>query len=57
MAAFAAHSQEAVLKATALEVILNLLFNIPRQKDFLRFKMKFERRVIFFNDLIKEGVP
>ena len=45
MAAFAAHSQESVLKATALEVILKLLLNIPRQIGFLRFKVLLERRV------------
>jgi hypothetical protein len=51
----AAHSQEPVLKAAALEVILELLLHIPRQDRALRRQVGLERGIIFLDKLIKEG--
>ena len=42
MAAFAAHSQEAMLQPTTLEIVLEFLLNIPRQIGLLRFEVLFE---------------
>ena len=51
MTTIAAHPQKAVLKPTALEVILELLLNISRQIGLLRFEVLLERRVVLVNDL------
>lgn len=50
----ALHAQKSVLKATALEIILELLLNIPRQIGILRFEVLFEGWVVFINDLIEK---
>lgn len=55
MATLATHPQEAVLKATALQVILEFLFDIPRQRRILQLKVLLEHRLVFVNDLVKEG--
>jgi len=54
MTGVAAHSQKAVLKAPALEVVLELLLHIPRQVRALRRQVRLERRVVFLDELIKE---
>jgi hypothetical protein len=55
MTTFTRDTQEAMLKATALEVLLELLLNISKQTRILRLKMLLERRVVFVNDLVKKG--
>jgi hypothetical protein len=43
-----------VLKAAALEVILELLLHIPRQDRALRQQVGLEHGIIFLDKLIKE---
>ena len=50
MTAFAAHAQEAVLRAAALEVILELPLNIPRQGRVLGRQMRRELWIVFLNN-------
>ena len=47
MATVAAHAQEAMLEATALEVLLELLLHIPRQGRALRRQVRLERGIVF----------
>ena len=53
MTGVAAHPQEAVLKAAALEVILELLLNIPRQDRALRRQVSLEGGIVFMDKLDK----
>ena len=55
MTGVAAHPQEAVLKAAALEVIPELLLNIPRQDRALRRQVSLEGGIVFLDKLIKES--
>jgi hypothetical protein len=55
MAALAAHPQETVLEAPALEVVLELLLDIPRQGRALCRQIRLERGIGFLNESIEEG--
>jgi hypothetical protein len=55
MARITAHPQEPVLKAPALEVVLELLLDIPRQFAALLRQMGLERGVVFLDKLVKES--
>jgi hypothetical protein len=55
MTGIAAHAQETVLETPALEVVLELLLNISRQGIPLRRQVRLERRIVFLDDLVKEG--
>ena len=55
MATVATHPQEAMLKAAALEVVLELPLDIRRQILVLRRQMRLERRVILLDKWLKEG--
>jgi hypothetical protein len=54
VAALAAYPQEAVLEAAALEIGLELPFDIRRQERPLRRQLRGECRVVFPNELIQE---
>jgi len=51
----AAHPQETLLEPAALEVILELLLDIPRQGPTLLRQVGLERGIVFLDKLIKEG--
>jgi hypothetical protein len=55
MTAVTAHPQETVLETTASEVILELPLDIPRQLRTLCCQLGEENRVVFFDNLVKEG--
>jgi len=55
MAAITAHPQEPVLEPPALEVVLELLLNIPGQGRALGRQMDLERGVVFLDKLVKKG--
>ncbi|MFT4562267.1 MAG: hypothetical protein ACI9BW_002011 [Gammaproteobacteria bacterium] len=55
MATVTTYPQEAILKATACKVILELALDIPRQCASLRRQVDLERRIVFFDKLVKEG--
>jgi len=55
MTAVTAHPQETVLQTAAFEVTLKFPLDIPRQCRALRRQIGHERRVEFFDDLVKEG--
>jgi hypothetical protein len=55
MATIAADAEKAVLETAALEVLLELLLDIRRQAPALGRQVRFERGVIFLNELRKEG--
>ena len=55
MTSIAAHAQETMLETPALEVFLELLLNISRQGIALRRQVRLERRIVFLNELIKNG--
>lgn len=44
-----------MLERPALEVVLELLFNIPGETRALRCQVRLERRLILLDKLIKEG--
>jgi hypothetical protein len=49
------YPQEAILKATAFKVLVELALDIPRQCASLRRQVDLERRIVFFDKLVKEG--
>jgi len=55
MAALATHPQKATFKATEFEVSPKLPLKIRRQFRALCRQVGLERRVVFLNELIKEG--
>jgi hypothetical protein len=55
MAALATHPWKTVFETAALEVSLELLCHIPRQRRALDRQLRLERRVVILNELIKEG--
>jgi hypothetical protein len=55
MAAIATHPHEAVLKPPALEIVLEFLFDIPRQFAALIRQIDLERGAVFLDKLVKEG--
>jgi hypothetical protein len=55
MATLAAHPEEAILEAAALEVVLEPLLYLPRQVLALGRQMRLERRTELLDRLIKEG--
>ena len=54
MATATADAQEVVLEAAALEVVLELLFDIRRQVRALRRQIRLERREVLLDKLIEE---
>jgi hypothetical protein len=54
LAVFTAYTQKTVLEAAALEVILELPLDIPRQDRALGRKMGLERGIAFLDKLVKE---
>ena len=54
MTGVATHLQETIFQAAASEVVLELLFDIPRQRPTLRNKMVLERGIVLFNKLVKQ---
>tara|TARA_B110000503_G_scaffold103122_1_gene153990 strand:- start:169 stop:705 length:537 start_codon:yes stop_codon:yes gene_type:complete len=56
VARFTLHSQQTVLKTTALHVFLELPDNITRQAPALRRQHVFEQGPVFFYQLIKQRV-
>ena len=50
----AANAQKAVLQATALEIVFELGLHMYRQRPLTRRQMRYERRVVLFNELIQE---
>jgi len=51
----AAHPQESMLKASALEVFFERLLHVPRQFLSLRRQVRLERGIVFLDELIKES--
>ncbi len=55
MTGLATHPQETVLEASAFEVLVELVLDIPRQRGSLSRQVRLERGVVFFDQLVKEG--
>jgi len=55
MAALAPHAQKSMFKAAAFEVLVELALDIPWQCASLRRQVDLERRIVFFDRLVKEG--
>ena len=49
----AANSQEAVLQPAALEIVFELALHMYRQRPLARRQVRYERRVVGFNQLIQ----
>jgi hypothetical protein len=56
MARITAHPQETVLEPAALEVVLELLLDIPGQGHTPCHQVGLERRIVFLDKLVKEGM-
>ena len=50
----AADSQKAVLQPAALEIGFELALHMHRQRPLARRQVRYERRVVLFNELIQE---
>ena len=50
----AANAQEAVFQATAFQIGFELALHMQRQGPLTRRQMRYERRVVRFNQLIQE---
>ena len=50
----AADAQKAVLQATALQIVFELALHMHRQRPLTRRQMRYERRIVLFNELIQE---
>ena len=49
-----ADSQKAVLQPAALEIGFELALYVRRQRPLTRRQMRYERRVVLFNELLQE---
>ena len=56
MAVRAANSQKAVLQPPALQIVFELALHMHRQRPLARRQVRYERRVVGFNQLIQEGL-
>ena len=50
----AANSQEAVLQPAALQIVFELALHMRWQRPLTRRQVRYERRVVLFNELLQE---